>query len=137
MPDWLQWVGTIGGILGLGTALATWLKTRPAMKEVELKGEDALWSEIAELRAELKAEREECKLRINSLETVIADLKHDLNNESYSFDSFLMLAEANPEKVIELLPRIREERQKHKERMAMVRGAREGAAMQGAAKEGA
>lgn len=110
MPEWLQWVGTVGGVLGLGTALATWLRTRPKMKEVELKGEDALWARIAKLEAageaqsaELKRERELCDERIGRIEARHADdvgklerevrvLRHDRNNVRQALNAmFVML----------------------------------------------
>jgi hypothetical protein len=125
--DWLQWITASGAVGALGLAVATWLKQRPAMKLAETQGEQSLWAEIAQLKREAKAEREECGHRISTLEAKVADLEHDLASETMNFDAFLMIAEANPERLAEMLPAISEKRREHKERMALKRGAREGA----------
>lgn len=126
MMDWLQFITTSGALGALGLALATYLKTRPAMKLATLKGEEGLWARIATLERAQEVEREECRTKIATLEAKVADLQHDLTNETMSFDAFLMLAESNPEKVLEQIPRIKEMRAAHKERMAIKRGVREG-----------
>lgn len=134
--EWLSIIipTVVSGIFG--GAVATYIKTRPQMKLAELQGEAALWKEIADLKAEAKKEREECHERIANLEAAIADLHHDLRSETATFDAFLLLAEANPEQVISTIPRIREERRQHKERMAMKRGLREGTKIAQAGKDG-
>lgn len=134
--DWLQFViPTIASSVVAG-ALATWLRTRPRMKEVELQGEAALWQEIRLLKAEATTEKEECRKRIASLEAKVADVEHDLASETMNFDSFLLIAETTPERLPDLIPRIREDRRQHRERMALKKGAREGAEMAGQSGEG-
>ena len=101
--DWLQiLIPTIISSVFAG-ALATWLRMRPRMKEVELQGEQALWTEIASLRSDLKRERELCDERITRIEerhatemaTVNAEvqvLRHDRNNVRQALNAmFAML----------------------------------------------
>lgn len=125
--DLAQILTTSGAVGAFGLAFGTYWRVRPAMKKVQIEGESALWAEINKLRAEARAEQEKYGLRIAEMEATIADLRHDLANETASLDAFLLLAETSPERVIHHLPRIREERRHHKERMAMKRGIREGA----------
>jgi hypothetical protein len=106
--DWSQILTASGAIGALGLALATWLRTRPAMKLAQAQADGPLWA------------------RIEKLEARLADVEHDLMNETWNFDLFLAQAETNPDKIFELIPRIREERRLHKERVAKKRGAREG-----------
>lgn len=68
MPEWLQWVTSGGAVGALCMAFATYIKTRPAMKKIELEGEAALWARIERLEAEAKAERQSCDERIQRLE---------------------------------------------------------------------
>lgn len=136
--DWLQWAPLAGTVTALGVALATYLRTRPAMKlaqaqEVlaEKEAEGPLWARIGALEAGAKIEREECQRRIGLLEAHVSDLEHDLANEQANLDSFLLLASVSPDKLNEMIPAIREQRQRHKERKALKRGAREGALIAG------
>lgn len=130
--DWIQLLTAGGAFTALGVALATWLSTRPKMKAVELQGEAALWVQIAKLQSEAKNEREECGRRIAILEAKVADVEHDLASETWNFDLFLAQAENDPDRIPELIPRIREERRQHKERMVQKRGVREAAVITGA-----
>lgn len=116
-------------------ALVSLIRAWPALRKLTLESDGAL-------RGDLIA-------RINSLETRIADLekllaleqqrhaaeledvRHELNNETASLDAFILLAEANPDRVIEQLPKIKEMRARHRERVALRRGAKAGAQMQG------
>lgn len=113
--EWWQILAAIGASGIFGGAVATWLRTRPAMKIAQTQGEMPLWA------------------RIEKLEAIVADLQHDLANETWNFDLFLAQAELNPEKISELIPRIREDRMRHKERMAKKRGVREGQSIAAAA----
>lgn len=96
--DWLQLLTATGAVGALGTALATYIKTRPAMKTAEIQGEAALWARIAILDAKMEAsdERarltaEECEKRIDKLEAEKAILRHERNNLRAGFNAFLAL----------------------------------------------
>jgi hypothetical protein len=146
MIDFLEFLRSISGLLGSGAiaiALAAWVRARPDMKraeveemKVELEGEAALWKRIEALEKEVVALRKAMDFERATHAAEIADLQHDLHNESFSFDAFILLAEANPDKAIEQVPTIKENRREHKERMALKRGAREGAAIAAADGEG-
>jgi len=77
--DWAQILTSTGSIGAVAMAAAAWIKTRPALitaetqsevaiKEVELKGEDALWRRVVALEDKLEAERSECDERIGRME---------------------------------------------------------------------
>lgn len=107
--EWVQFfvAAVASGIFG--GALATYLRTRPQMRAVELQGEDKLWAEIATLRGELKAEREECDKRIERIEeradaavkelkAQIQVLRHDRNNTRQALNAmFAMLKQEGAE----------------------------------------
>jgi fatty acid-binding protein DegV len=124
--EWWQYLTAGGAVSALFVAVGTYLRTRPAMRLAELKGEDALWARISALE-QRTAELE--RLLVKE-QTKRGDVEHDLANENANFDAFLLLIEANPDKVIEQIPKIREMRREHRERMALKRGAREGVAIQ-------
>ena len=107
----LQSLSALGWPAALVLALVAWIRTRPAMKLAQIQADGPLWE------------------RIEKLEARIGDLEHDLANETWNFDLFLAQAETNPDKILELIPRIREERRLHKERMVQKRGIREGQAI--------
>lgn len=112
--DVLQILTTTGAVSALGVALASYLKTRPAMKTAEVQGEAALWAQIAELRKEAKQEREQCDDRIARLEdrhaAAISELRaeitaevmvirHDRNNVKQALNYILIRIKAieNPD----------------------------------------
>lgn len=125
-----QAMGSAAGIVGIWglflTAVITAVKVWPALKKIQNESD-------ASLRADLLARVGVLEARVTSLEKELAweralraDAEHDLASERQSFDSFITLAEMNPDKVFERLPEIKETRRQHRERMAMKRGAREG-----------
>jgi hypothetical protein len=129
--DWVQLLTAGGAFTALGIAAAAYLRTRPAMKHAETEAEAPLWERIGALEASAKGEREECQRRVGMLEAHVSDLEHDLANEQANLDSFLLLATVSPDKLAEMIPELREQRQRHKERKALKRGAREGALIAG------
>jgi hypothetical protein len=129
--DWTQWLTPVGVVSAIGIALAAWLRNRPAMKHAETAAEGPLWERIGALEASGRSEREDCQRRVGLLEAHVADLEHDLANEEANLDSFLLLATISPDKLGDMVPHLREQRQRHKERKAMKRGAREGALIAG------
>lgn len=55
----MEWVALLVPAIAsglLGGAVATWLRTRPLMKKVEIEGEAALWARIEKLEAKLEAQ---------------------------------------------------------------------------------
>jgi hypothetical protein len=128
--DWIQWV-TSGGALGaLGLALATYLRTRPAMRSEELKGEEALWREINNLRSEAKSDRQACEERVERmqerhnraidemkaehqeslglLEAEIRVLRHDRNNLRAGFNAMLAMLKRPDANVPEVIAAVEE-----------------------------
>lgn len=101
--DWLQWLTASGAVGAMGLALATYLKTRPAMKIAEVQGEQALWARIAALEAQQETERKSCDERIErieqrhtedvgKLEREMRVLRHDRNNVRQALNAmFVML----------------------------------------------
>lgn len=83
--DWLQWLTASGAVGALGVALATYLRTRPAMKAAEIQGEAALWARIEKLESGLETERKSCDERISRLEerhtSAIFDVRKELSGE--------------------------------------------------------
>lgn len=106
MPWWSQLLlvlvpAVASGIFG--GAVATWLRTRPKLKEIELQGEAALWTRIAALEASQESERKTCDERIERIESRHAEdvgklerevrvLRHDRNNVRQALNAmFVML----------------------------------------------
>lgn len=83
--DWLQWITASGAVGALGVALATYLKTRPAMKAAQVQGEAALWARIEKVEAAAATERNNCDERIARLEdrhsAAISDLRTELSGD--------------------------------------------------------
>lgn len=135
--DWLQFLTSGGVVAALGLALATYLKMRPAMRlaetEAHLKSDEPLWMRIEKLENRISALEKE----LAQEQALRADLEHDLANEMSNFDALIMYAETSPEKLPQLLPRVKESRLRHRERMATKRGAREGAVIAAAKEIGA
>lgn len=99
----LQSVSPYGAIAALGIAIATWVRTRPAMKAAQVQGEAALWKRIEALEVENRKDREACEERIVRIETrhetdqremkaEIRVLRHDRNNVRQALNAmFVML----------------------------------------------
>jgi hypothetical protein len=83
--DWVQMLTAGGAIGAFGTAIATWVRTRPAMKLAEIQGEAALWARIEKVEAAAEAERKSCDERIGRLEerhaAAIAEVRKELTGE--------------------------------------------------------
>lgn len=117
--DWLQWLTSGGVVAAIAVAVAAWLKTRPAMKEAELHGEAALWTEIAALRKEVTRERELCEERITRIEerhsaeqaVVYAELqvlRHDRNNVRQALNAMFAMLKRDGADVVEVVAAIEE-----------------------------
>lgn len=137
----LQWLITGGAMGALGLSIATYLKTRPVMKEAELKGEDALWAEIRALRAraeamtaEAKADRLACEERVERIETrylaeieglhaEIRVLRHDRNNLHAGFTAMLAMLKRPDANVPQVIAAVEEMVAKGSELVAIERAA--------------
>ncbi len=128
VPAGMPWAAAI---IAIGACLAMLLKAWSVLRKVELDGGGAM-------RGDLMARIGHLETRIADLEKLLSqeqarhaaemeDVRHELSNETASLDAFILLAEANPARVLEQLPKIKEMRARHKERVAMRRGIREGA----------
>lgn len=124
-----------------GGAVATWLRTRPAMKEAELKGEAALWIEIRDLkkegltlRHELARERDACDERIeriekrheSDLEKMSAEvriLRHDRNNVRQALNAMFAMLKRDGADVVEVVAAIEEMLRRGDEVIAVEKGA--------------
>lgn len=126
MMDWLLiLIPTIASGI-FGGAVATWLRTRPRMKEVELQGEAQLWTRIAalEARAELQdtrlqQEREQCDERIARIEQrhdaemvelkgQVQVLRHDRNNLRQCFNAMIAMLKQEGADVAQVVASIEE-----------------------------
>lgn len=119
-------LGTVSGWTLVALVLLALIKGWPALKKMQLEADGSL-------RADLLARVAQLETRIESLEKLLtqreaehavelADVRHELANETQSLDAFILLAEANPDRVIDQLPKIKEMRTRHKERVALRRG---------------
>ncbi len=108
--DWLQWLTASGAVGALGAALATFLRTRPAMKTAQVQGEAALWTRIAALETAQERERNTYEERIDRIERryeadikelkgEIQVLRHDRNNVRQGLNALLAMIKRidNPE----------------------------------------
>lgn len=132
--DWLQWLTASGAVGAMGLALATYLKTRPAMKIAELQGEQALWAEIATMRAELTTERKSCDERIERMEQRHAEdnakldrelrvLRHDRNNVRQALNAMFVMLKREGADVPEIVAAVEEMLKRGDEVIAIEKGA--------------
>ena len=121
-------------------SLTAFIRVLPQLRRVQMESDASLRADLLALVAAQDVKIEAQGARISELERVlrqteaehaaiVSDLEHDLASEQQSFDSFLTMAETSPDKLLALVPKVREDRHRHRERMATKRGAREGAAM--------
>lgn len=127
-------------LVALIAALTAFIKVLPQLRRVQMESDGSLRTDLMKMIAEQNVKIEAQGARISELErllrqaeaehsAIVSDLEHDLASEMQSFDSFLTMAETSPDKLLALVPKVREDRHRHRERMATKRGAREGAAM--------
>lgn len=113
-------------------AIVAFIRVLPQLRQTQLQGDNSLRGDllkrIEQLEAEVIALRKTIDRKEAQHASEIADLQHDLNSEQMSLDALIILAEAHPDTVLEHIPKIKNMRVQHRERMALKRGAREGAA---------
>lgn len=98
------------------------------------------------MQTRLMARVSELEARVKELEKALgykeakhaADsqiLRHELANESASFEALALLAKTNPDRIAELLPEVMEMRERGKQRIALEKGAIAGASISAAGAE--
>lgn len=133
MPGWLTLAQqaslpalALAALLG---AIVAFIRVLPQLRKDQLDSDASLRSDllarVAALENEVVTLRTALDNRRDRHAAEIADLQHDLHNEMASLDALILLAELNPAKVMEQIPKIKEMRQRHRERVALKRGARE------------
>ncbi len=112
-------------------AVVTAIKAWPQLQQI--------WNEgSASLRQDLMKRVTELEARVKELEILLAReqaqhagesqiLRHQFANEAAALDAFILLAEANPDRVVEQIPKIKEMREIGRQRIALEKGAMAGA----------
>jgi hypothetical protein len=107
------WTTVLVGILNLllGGALVTWLRTRAPLREIEQRAEEKLRTDLI-----LRVEKLEKKIddERDRYESLIAIMRHRLNNSDQCIDALLMLLETSPDKVAEAVIMIKDMRAKQR-----------------------
>lgn len=134
----IELTGVSWGATGVWTLVilmvVTFIKVWPLLSKIRTEADGSLRTDLLARVGVLEARLEGAYERIADLEkllskreqehaAILEDVRHELANETQSLDAFIMLAEANPDKVLDQLPRIKEMRARHKERVALRRGA--------------
>lgn len=114
-------------------AVVALIKVWPTVQRQQLESDASLRTDllhrVSELETEVKQLRKALDQARMSHAAEMMDMLHDLSNESAQLDAAIMLAEHSPDTLIAQLPRIRTQRDQHRERLAVKRGAREAAIM--------
>lgn len=114
-------------------AVVALIKVWPTVQRQQLESDASLRVDllrrVGELEDEVKQLRKSLDRARMSHAAEMMDMLHDLSNESAQLDAAIMLAEHSPETLIAQLPRIRQQRDQHRERLVVKRGAREAAIM--------
>jgi hypothetical protein len=134
-PGWLTFAQQASlptlAVSALLLAVVTAIKAWPRLRELQIEGD-------ASLRTSLLARVSELEARVKDLEKLLGlreakhaaesqVLRHRLANEEAALDACILLAEANPDRIIELLPKIKEMREAGRQRIALEKGAIAGA----------
>lgn len=147
-PEWLAFAQEASFptlvVAALIYAVTKFIAILPKLREHQLNADGSLRTDllgrIEELESEVKALRKSLDGARVSHAAEMMDMLHDLANESAQLDAAIMLAEVNPEALLQQLPKLRERRDEHRQRMAVKRGTREAAllgAMESAGKASA
>lgn len=113
-------------VAALLLAITAFIKVMPQLRQTRLENDNALRTDLLGRITALEAEVVSLRKTLDRRAAEFSDLQHDLSNEMASLDAFIMLAESNPDKVMEQIPRIKDMRERHRQRVALKRGAREG-----------
>ncbi len=125
--------GAAGIWVLVGIAVITAIKGWPKLKELQLASDGSL-------RGDLMGRIASLETRISDLEKMLANeqakhageiqvLRHQLTNETSSLDALLTLLEVNPEKVVQSVTLIKEQRSRNKAAISLEKGAMAGAFM--------
>lgn len=117
--DWLQLLTAGGAFTALGVAVATWLRSRPAMKLAEVQGEAALWTEIHKLQEDARRSSTDCEERLErmekrhkadkaELEGEISLLRHERNNVRQALNAMFSMLKRDGADVVQVIAAIEE-----------------------------
>lgn len=112
-------------------AVVAALKAWPRLQQLRNEGD-------ASLRKDLMSRVSELEARVKDLEKLLGQseahraaesqvLRHQLANESGALDAFILLAEVSPDRILEQIPKIKEMRERGRQRIALEKGAMAGA----------
>lgn len=127
-------------LAGIFFALSQFIKVLPQLKQNQAESDAslraALLSRVDVLEEEVKNLRKALDGARISHASEMMDMLHDLASESAQLDAALLLAEHSPEALTGQLPKIREQRDEHRARMAEKRGVREATLLKTASSTG-
>lgn len=144
MPGWLSFAQEASlptlAVAGLFFAIAQFIKVLPQLKQLREESDKSMRSDLLArvdvLEAEVKTLRKALDNARTSHASEMMDMLHDLTSESGQLDAALMLAEFSPDALLAKIPQIREQREKHRERINAKRGVREAAMLSNAEPSG-
>ena len=137
MPGWLTFAQQaslpVFAVAALLLALVAFIKAWPALRQLQIEGDASLRTTLMTRVSELEARVRELEKLISQKEASHAAkeqfLRHQFANESATLDAFILLAESNPDRIFEHIPRIKEMREAGRQRVAIEKGAAAGAAI--------
>lgn len=135
VPGWLTFAQQASlpmlAISALMIGVSKFISVLPQLRQTQAESDKSLRADLLQridaLEGEVKSLRKAMDNQRMNHAAETMDMLHDLANESGNLDAVLLLAEVNPKALIDQLPRLREQRDEHRERMAIKRGAREAA----------
>jgi hypothetical protein len=133
LPAWLAFAQEASfpalSVAAIVWAVSQFIRVLPTLKQHQITSDSSLRADLLERVADLEAEVKSLRKALDTerirCAAEVLDLQHDLANESGSLDALILLIEANPENVLEQVPKIKQMREEHRRRMAIKRGTRE------------
>lgn len=135
LPSWLALAQEASfpvlAVAGLVYAIARFITVLPQLRQSQLLADGALRADLLHRIEQLEEEVRTLRKALDQARIAHAgetlDLQHDLANEIANLDALIMLIQADPEKAQHHVDKILHLREKHRDRMAIKRGAREAA----------
>lgn len=133
IPGWLAFAQEASlptlSVAAIIYAVTKFISVLPHLRQTQAESDKSLRADLLhrvdELEGEVRSLRKALDGARISHAAEMMDMLHDLANESGQLDAAIMLAEVNPEALIQQLPALRQRRDEHRERMIIKRGARE------------